>query len=166
MENEIWKDVEGYKGYYQVSNLGNVKSFKKKKERILKPFIDKQGYKIVYLCLENGKVNTSIHRLVASNFLGASNLCVNHKNGNKLDNRVENLEFVTHRENITHHKIMNNSKNSKFAGVCWHKRDKKWTSQVYINGKINNLGSFDNELDAYNAYLKALQENGITNKYA
>ena len=66
MEKEIWKDIKDYDGHYQVSNLGNVKSFKYDKEKVLKPIIDKGGYCIVTLCKNKKSKNFKVHRLLHS----------------------------------------------------------------------------------------------------
>ena len=101
---EIWKDIVGYEGLYQVSNLGRVKSLNYKhsdKEKIRKLAIDKYGYPIVTLYNENkGKTHT-IHRLVAEAFIDNSNNnpCIDHINTDRTDNRVCNLKWVTHKEN-------------------------------------------------------------------
>lgn len=95
---EIWKDIAGYEGLYQVSNLGNVKS----KRKILKP-IDGE-YKKVGLS-KNGIQNTLyIHRLVANAFLENSNnyTHINHKDENKHNNNVNNLEWCTNKYNINY----------------------------------------------------------------
>lgn len=103
---EEWKDIEKYVGLYQISNLGRVKSFHGKKERILHPC--GKAYLGVTLCKkENGKVVHSrreIHRLVATHFINnnENKPFTNHKNGNKHDNRVENLEWCTAKENTDH----------------------------------------------------------------
>ena len=166
MENEIWKDIEGYPDY-QVSNLGRVKSLRFNKERIMKSNINPCGYYYVVLPIQKNVFKTiSVHRLVAIAFLGKSKLYVNHISGNKLDNRIENLEFVNQRENISHNKSTKKNKTSKFIGVSFDKKNNKWMSVIQLNGKSKNLGRFENELDAHNAYLKELEENGITNKYA
>lgn len=104
---EQWKDVEGYEGLYQVSNMGRVKSFHHDKVhgRILKPKEHRDGYLQVDLYRGGKRKTQKIHRLVAEAFLGSRpspDHEVNHKNGNKLDNRIENLEWVTHSENTTH----------------------------------------------------------------
>lgn len=101
MEEENWKDVFGYEGLYQVSNLGRVKSLgngKIRKEKILKPTNNGRGYLIVHLSKEGKMKNYRVHRLVASSFIPNDNLLktdVNHKDENPANNRVENLEWCT-----------------------------------------------------------------------
>lgn len=109
---EIWKDIEGYKGLYQISNTGNVKSLERKihgkkchrklKETILKPIKTNRGYLRVKLCKENKVSKVRVHRLVAEAFIKKPELEVNHIDGNKENNSVENLEWVTPRENKKH----------------------------------------------------------------
>jgi hypothetical protein len=112
---EVWKDIEGYEGYYQVSNFGNVKSLNRSipnsrcgtvrvKERILKPRKNHKGYFCVLLMKNSIPSNRLIHRLVCMSFLPneENKEQVNHKNGVKTDNRLENLEWSTQSENIRH----------------------------------------------------------------
>jgi hypothetical protein len=160
---EIWKTIENYPDY-QVSNLGRVKSFRSGKECILKAQINSSGYKILNLFLKKNKT-FYVHKLVASAFLGKSNLQVNHINSNKLDNNVYNLEYVSHRENSSH-RSLNKNFTSKYTGVSWKKHSNKWQCHITINGKKNHLGMFDSELDAHNAYKNALKENNLINKYS
>ena len=101
---EIWKDIKGFEGHYQVSNFGRVKSIKFGKERILRPGKNKKGYLRVGIS-KNGESKTySVHRLVAQAFIpNLNNLPqINHKNEDKTDNRVENLEFCDAKYNNTY----------------------------------------------------------------
>lgn len=111
---EIWKDIKDYEGLYQVSNLGRVKSLSKtlwngvgyfeSKERILVPGKDKDGYLQVGLYKNKKRKSFKIHRLVGQHFiLNEENKPeINHKDGDKQNNNVNNLEWVTSSENSTH----------------------------------------------------------------
>lgn len=104
-EGEEWESIPGFPNY-MISNFGNVWTFNE--NRLLKPFPDKNGYQIVSL-RENGKrVDFKIHRLVADAFLShrSGTTEVNHDDGDKSYNYVDNLEWVTHIENMEH--AMNN----------------------------------------------------------
>ena len=107
---EIWKDIKGYEGLYQVSNFGRVKSLPKlkktptttfiAKERILIPHLCK-GYLRLGLCKDGRSTQYFVHCLVAQSFIGESNgLTVNHKDENKLNNSVTNLEYMSLSDNI------------------------------------------------------------------
>lgn len=99
---EIWKDIEGYEGLYQVSNMGRVRSLKYKKERILKPR-KQSGYYRVSL-YNDKKYEYSIHRLVANAFIpNPDNLPqVNHKDENRTNNCINNLEWCTPKYNYNY----------------------------------------------------------------
>lgn len=111
---EIWKDIKGFENRYQISNLGRVKSLKRKvkkgknsfrtiEERILRPRIDKKyGYQIISLRIHPQKYFLSIHRLVAETFIPNPNNypCVNHKDNNPSNNCVNNLEWCTQSYNV------------------------------------------------------------------
>lgn len=103
---EIWKDIKGYEGLYQVSNLGRVKSLNynhTKKEGILKPQLTCYGYLRINLKAKRNKIY-SVHRLVANAFIPKpkGKTQINHINEIKTDNNVSNLEWVTCKENINH----------------------------------------------------------------
>ena len=116
IQDEVWKDVEGYEGLYQISNFGNVKSLArivhsekrsdyKIKEKILKQSDTTTGYKKVELHKGNEKRKSfKVHRLVAQAFIPnpENKLEVNHIDGNKHNNNVNNLEWVTSSENKIH----------------------------------------------------------------
>lgn len=101
---EIWKQIDEYDGMYEISTLGRVKSFKAKTEKILIPTKDRYGYFSVRLC-KNGIIKRfKVHRLVACVFIKNPNnyTDVNHKDGNKANNTLENLEWVTRSQNLKH----------------------------------------------------------------
>lgn len=112
--NEIWKDIAGLDGAFQVSNLGRVKSLPRErsngkgvyttKEKILKPATHRFGYKFVYVQKDLEKKRFYVHRLVADAFLEKKpgKPYVNHKDGNPANNKVSNLEWCNRSENIRH----------------------------------------------------------------
>lgn len=104
---EVWKDIKGYEGIYQVSNLGRIKSFKRKSINeglILKPHEIRLGYLQVTLYDKNKRKIFLVHRLVAMTFIPnpQNKPEINHKDGNSSNNKVSNLEWCTHQENIQH----------------------------------------------------------------
>lgn len=129
---EVWKDIEGYEGLYQVSNMGRVRSLDRevkhiygkqlKKGKILVLCNNRKGYKHVNLC-KCGKINThEVHRLVAKAFIPNPEKlrCINHRDENPENNRVDNLEWCTNKYNSNYGTIKNrlsekhtNGKNSK-----------------------------------------------------
>ena len=118
--DEIWKDIEGYEGLYQVSNLGRIKSVKRTKPngyqikvRFLKPSIDKDGYSRVVLSRDGESTTYQVHRLVAFAFVRKEHQKpeVNHIDENKSNNEDSNLEWCTRKENINHGTAIQRSSN-------------------------------------------------------
>lgn len=101
--HEEWRPIEGYPDY-EVSNCGRVKSLKGGKERILRPGSNNHGYPSVALCVNGKPTSITVHKLVAEFFLGKrpENHEVNHKDGNRANAHVDNLEYVTRSENVRH----------------------------------------------------------------
>ena len=168
---EIWKDVPTYEGLYQVSNLGNVKSLSRfkmsgsnkvsVKGRVLKgrqTGLKKNMYLAVALYDNTHRKQYKIHVLVAMAFLNHTpcghKLVVDHINDNKLDNRLENLQVVTHRFNT--YKTQGKWA-SKYKGVSMCKIKNKWRARIRIQGKEIIIGYFTCELAASLAYQNELK---------
>ena len=120
---EIWKDIEGYEGLYQVSNLGNVKSLNYKRsgrEKILNPDKSETGYLYVQLYKNKESKHFRVHRLVANTFIENTNNYpyVNHIDECKSNNNISNLEWCTPKYNINH-------------GSCIKRRAEKKRKQIY-----------------------------------
>ena len=164
MIQEIWKDVVGYEGVYQVSDLGRVRSLdrvdsagRSLKGRILKLSTNKKGYLVVRLYLE-GKGNTRyVHQLVARAFLNhepcGNKLVVDHIDNDKSNNSLENLQIITQRENLSKDK----AGKSKYTGVYLDSKRNKYVARCRHNKKQKYLGGFNTELEASEAYNKYLK---------
>lgn len=125
---EIWKNINGYEGYYQVSNLGRIKSIERdvyksngkihlhKKERIKKPKHTKDGYLSVTLSVNSHDKTFTVHSLVANAFItkpqSNESLEINHIDTNRKNNVVSNLEWVTHAQNVKHSAILGKYRNN------------------------------------------------------
>lgn len=117
MENEIWKNIVGYEGLYEVSNFGRVRSLDRTvirkngviysgKGKILNQYQATNGYMQVYLYKQGVRKSQLVHRLVMVSFIGVlENKEVNHINEIKTDNRLVNLEYVTRSENRIHNNL-------------------------------------------------------------
>jgi len=152
---EVWKPVVGYEGLYEVSNLGRVKSCTKTvyrdrrgpitfQEKIMKPTVTYKGYLTIDLRNHGRRKGGFVHRLVAKAFIEnpENKEQVNHINGNKKDNRVENLEWATNQENMVHaYKL-----NLKTSDAAAEARRQK-IEQLDMKGNIVN--SFNSIKEAY-----------------
>lgn len=156
---EIWKDIPNYEGLYQASNLGNIRSLmfqcnltgkKYNREKVLKQKVDKYKNKRVELW-KNGEHKTwLVHRLIGITFLGtpAEKMTINHKDGNRLNNNIENLEWLTLTDNILHgfrndlfpqtHILLTNKKtNETIEKRSMSEASKAMNMNVgYISGKL------------------------------
>ena len=159
MCKEIFKDIPNYKGHYQVSNLGNIKSIKFKNIVFIKSFINNSGYETINLYKDGITEKILLHQLVAIAFLnhkrGDRKIVVDHINNIKTDNRLKNLQIITNRKNCS--KDRKNS-SSQYVGVHWCKTTNKWISKIRIDKIQYKLGSFDNEFKASEAYQNELKK--------
>lgn len=146
---EIWKEIQNLNGKYLISNYGNVKSLYT--NRILKSG-NNNGYQIVNL----HRKNYYVHRLVAIHFLEniENKNQVNHIDFNKSNNHINNLEWITAKENTLHYWANNKTCNKNYSkkystvndnlrGINFYKRYNKWVYRIYINGKQKSLGYFN-----------------------
>lgn len=179
MDNSIeqWEDIEGYEGFYQISNLGNVKSLSRYinkksntlgflKERIMKQYKQKNGYLKINFCKDSNLKTFYIHFLVAKAFLPKKindDYIIDHINNIKTDNKVCNLQYISFRENLSKDKI----NKTNFLGV--YKNGKKYCSKICIDGVKKYLGAFNTPEEAHNEYIKNLNliknnNNGTTKR--
>ena len=158
------KNIKTFEGLYQVSETGIIKALERKVKmpnggiKIIKEHYPKlsetlKGYLKVMLTDKNGiRKGRFVHRLVASHFIYESKLQVNHKDKDKQNNNVDNLEYVTNRQNVIH-SIDKTKTSSKYTGVT--KQRNKWQCQKMINGKRTYLGLFDTPEQARDKYLES-----------
>lgn len=127
--DEKWKDIKNYEGFYQISNLGRVKSliFRNnvcniKKEKILKPTDNGNGYLIVSLHKNKNRKVFYIHRLVGQTFIENKEHLkeINHKDGNRKNNNIDNLEWCNRKYNVEH-SYRNNGRKSAFSEIKGNK---------------------------------------------
>ena len=128
---EIWKDIKGHEGVYQVSNLGRIKQLKKMtynqwgkgyilKERIMSSTLSKKGYLKIGLRKDGKRITLYVHRIVITAFIPnpENKITVNHKDGIKTNNNLDNLEWNTHSENNFHYHAMRRlGRKSPWVGI-------------------------------------------------
>lgn len=162
LDGEIWLHIKTHPGQYYVSNRGRVKNINyegRAIERLLKQH-DSHGYKMVLI----NRVKCFVHKIEAQCFLGDTDLFVNHKDGNKSNNEIDNLEYVTYRSNICHRYFVVENRGIPI-GAHFHKTNKVWQSEINIDGKLKYLGSFNTKEEAHGEYLIALLEHGLIDDY-
>ena len=160
---EVWKDIPKFEGYYQVSNLGNVRSLnyrKTKKIKNLKLRLNNRGRFAVNLNKNRVRYdNFIVYQLVAIAFLNhkpcGHKIVVDHIDNNKENDKLYNLQLISSRENIVKDMKVGSS---KYTGVCWNKRQSKWQGAIRVNGKIKHLGYFKDEKKAAQAYQIELKK--------
>lgn len=181
-QSEIWKPVKGYEGLYEVSNLGRVRSLDRtitkagrygmmdvvRKGKLLKPQLGKSGYLCIILCKLGKSKMIFVHRLVATSFIGDidEEHEVNHIDYNRTNNKLENLEIVTHAENM-HHSAINfckphKSKRNELRCIWLYNGKKGMKYIVGIRHKRirTYIGRFSTLEEAIKARDKAYEEIG------
>lgn len=161
--NEIWKPVVGYEELYEVSSMGKIKSLNNrsnhKKEKILKPIKDKDGYLRICLCKNNKKKIKAIHRLVAEAFISNPNNkpVINHKDGIKYNNNVNNLEWCTISENSKH------AYDNRLRIIS--ERQKEFCRSLHIKNmkRINQYDMEDNFIKTWNSIADIKRQLKIDN---
>jgi len=175
---EVWKDIQNYEGLYQVSNLGRIKALAKtyrtgeyygeryQPEKIIKPF---SNYR--YLCVDLNKNAVSkkhrVHRIVAITFLeNPNNLSeVNHINGDKFDNRAENLEWCTRSHNQLHAYSIGLQKVKHGAELTWSKRVVDTNTNVIYETISEAATSCNVSVASLSRYLNGVRQNKTSMRF-
>jgi len=175
MENLEWFPIKGYEGLYEITKCGKVKSLDKVRIGVKTRYY--KGKNIAIVKIGDGYLSATLfkdvikkkwllHRIVALTFLDqiSDKKYVNHKDKNRRNNNVDNLEWVSAIENNCHMQQDRNN-TSRYPGVYLHIDRNKYRSQINHNGKRYYLGIFDTEEEAYAARCNYEKEKGIINKY-
>lgn len=166
IQDEVWKDIEGYEGLYQVSTCGNIKSLAKprkngngrsyiQKEKLLKQTFTSTGYKKVELYKDGKRKGFKVHRLVAIAFIPNPDNKpeVNHIDGNKINNNIDNLEWVTSSENSIH---------AYETGLSPNKKELDEIRIIELYNKGASKEEISRMFDVSNVVIvRILKENGI-----
>lgn len=161
---------------HEVSNLGNIRNETTKK--LLKPWVGTTGYYHIKIFIEGKRKNLKLHRLIAEAFIPnpENKKYVNHKDGNKLNNNITNLEWCTHKENMEHAsktKLISTkprttgkklSNKSQYHNVSWDKARNKWSAGITINKKCHMRKRFDCEIEAAKHVNHIIDTLGLTDR--
>lgn len=175
---EEWRPIPDWEGYYEVSNLGEVRSLARSNlqsspkgtsyvriapGKVLVGGLSQHGYRQVLLCKNGSQTTKRVSCLVALAFIGprVNGLFVDHIDRNILNNAASNLRYVTNQQNQFNSGIWKANK-SGARGVCWSSKYSMWTATIKLDGKSRVLGFFPNIKDAADcraaAFSKAKQE--------
>ena len=158
---EQWKDIDGYRGLYQVSNLGRIKALSRSvncksgakriiPECFVKTELNYNGYPSVRLVKSGVRMRHRVHILVWEAFgkgtRNGKSVVIDHIDNDKTNCRIDNLQLLSGRENVAKAK----KKENRLTGAYFN--GKTWFAQIRIKGKAQFLGCFQSELDAHNAY--------------
>ena len=157
IEKEIWKDIPGYEGYYQASNLGRVRSLDRNivyvdgkrrfiKGKLIKGSLNGKGYRLTTLKKNNIGRTFKFSQLVAMAFLNhkpnGMKAVVDHIDGDRSDDRVKNLRIVTNRENCSNLFRRDRANlSSRYTGVSWSIKDNAWRAGIHYD-KITDSNMF------------------------
>jgi hypothetical protein len=169
MLTEQWKPIKNYEGIYEISNFGRVKSLERKiwngfgfmsvKERMLKQALNKSNYYYIGLSKHNKRSCRSVHTIVWDHFgdksRNGSKLQVDHVDENPHNNRIDNLQLLTNRENVTKG-ILHNAKNLPIGVRFNHNRYEAYIKKGMAR-KQTYLGRYKTIIEASNAYQNALE---------
>ncbi len=163
MQGEIYTNIPEFP-LYQVSNFGNIKHIRK--DRILKPNIDKDGYSKVVLYKDKTPCYKIVHRIVASCFVANpdNKPLIDHIDNNPANNNASNLRWATHKENA-HNRQKNKNCSSKYIGVYFHSGRKKWRARIERDGVDITIGMFNTELEASQARDEYVINNNLLTEY-
>ena len=171
---EVWKDIKGYEGLYQVSNLGRVKSLERYvirknnkgrqliHKKILVSCVNTHGYMSLSLSKNNKGVNHRVHRLVATAFIPKvdNKNIINHKNGIKTDNNVNNIEWASYSDNLLHaYKTGLNGQNRKVKVIIIENREE------HLFNSMKDASLFMGEGKWYVSYYNKYHNANMNKKY-
>lgn len=163
---EEWYDIPGFENSYKINKNADVIG---PRNKILKPSLHNSGYLKLTLRKNKKSVYVMVHQLLGLTFfegykLNNRKIVVDHIDNNKLNNKLENLQIISFRKNVSKDRV---NTTSKYTGVSKNKINNKYLVYIDTTGKSRYIGSFTNEIDAANAYNnelnKYLNNAGVTN---